>query len=36
METTPGIDKTQSIAKLIEEMNDVMDEGKTIPEERVI
>ena len=34
METIPGIDKTQSIADLIEEMSDVMDEGKIIPEER--
>jgi predicted RND superfamily exporter protein len=35
METIPGIDKTQSIADLIEEMNDVMGEGKRIPEVRV-
>ena len=34
METIPGIDKTQSIADLIEEMNDVMGEGKKIPDER--
>jgi predicted RND superfamily exporter protein len=34
METIPGIDKTQSIADLIEEMNDVMGEGKNIPDER--
>ena len=34
METIPGIDKTQSIADLIEEMNDVMGEGKKIPEVR--
>jgi predicted RND superfamily exporter protein len=34
METIPGIDKTQSIADLIEEMNDVMGEGKSIPDER--
>ncbi len=34
METIPGIDKTQSIANLIEEMSDAMDEGKIIPEER--
>jgi len=34
METIPGIDKTQSIADLIEEMNDVMGEGKLIPDER--
>ena len=34
MDTIPGIDKTQSIANLIEEMNDVMGEGKKIPDER--
>lgn len=34
MVTIPGIDKTQSIADLIEEMNDVMGEGKIIPDER--
>jgi predicted RND superfamily exporter protein len=34
MKTIPGIDKTQSIADLIEEMNDVMGEGKNIPDER--
>ncbi|MCD4678216.1 MAG: MMPL family transporter [Desulfobacula sp.] len=34
METIPGIDKTQSVADLIEEMNDVMGEGKRIPEVR--
>ncbi|MCK4678164.1 MAG: RND family transporter [Bacteroidales bacterium] len=34
METIPGIDKTQSIADLIEEMSDVMGEGKKIPDEK--
>ena len=34
METIPGLDKTQSIADLIEEMNDVMGEGKRIPDDK--
>ena len=34
METIPGIDKTQSVANLIEEMSDVMGEGKNIPDDK--
>jgi predicted RND superfamily exporter protein len=34
MESIPGIDKTQSIANLIEEMNEVMGEGKKVPDEK--
>jgi len=34
MKEFPAIDRTQSIADLVEEMNDVMGEGKKIPEKR--
>jgi len=34
METIPGIDKSQSVADLIEEMSDVMGEGKKIPDDK--
>ena len=34
MKASPDIERTQSIADLIEEMNDVMGEGKRIPDER--
>jgi len=34
METIPGIDKTQSVADLIEEMSEVMGEGKKIPDDK--
>ena len=34
MREFPAIDRTQSIADLVEEMNDVMGEGKKIPEKR--
>jgi hypothetical protein len=34
MKEDPNIDVTQSIADLVEQMNDAMGEGKTIPDER--
>jgi len=34
MKEFPAIDRTQSIADLVEEMNDVMGEGKKIPEKK--
>ncbi len=34
MKDFPAIDRTQSIADLVEEMNDVMGEGKRIPDQR--
>jgi len=34
MKEFPAIDRTQSIAGLVEEMNDVMGEGKKIPDEK--
>jgi len=34
MKEFPAIDRTQSIAGLVEEMNDVMGEGRKIPEKR--
>ncbi len=34
MKAFPAIDRTQSIADLVQEMNDVMGEGKRIPDER--
>ncbi len=34
MKASPDIERTQSIADLVEEMNDVMGEGKRIPDER--
>ena len=34
MKASPNIERTQSIADLVEEMNDVMGEGKKIPDDR--
>ena len=34
MESHPNITQTQSIADLIKEMNDIMEEGETIPDEK--